>query len=67
MVWGTCHIIFFARMMSRLDFWTHAGRFFLVWAAPKNSTSKFFSLPALQNSETCERGQLIQGMQNTAR
>jgi hypothetical protein len=67
MVWGTCHTIFFTLTMSHLDFLSRVGRFFFqAWAASNNSTSKFFSLPMLQNGWTCER-EIIQGVQNTAR
>jgi hypothetical protein len=45
---------------------SHAGKFFQAWAASNNSISKFFSLPMLQTSWTCKRGQLTQGTQNTA-
>jgi len=45
--------------MSHLDFLSHTDRFFQSWVASNNSTSKFCSLPMLQNCRTCERGRLI--------
>jgi hypothetical protein len=45
--------------MSHLDFLSHTDRFLQSWVASNNSTSKFCSLPMLQNWGTCERGQLI--------
>jgi hypothetical protein len=45
------------------EFLEPAGKVFQAWEASNISTSKFFSLPMLQNWRTRERGQLILGAQ----
>jgi hypothetical protein len=44
-----------------------AGKVFQAWPATNICTSKFFSLPMLQNWRTRERGQLILGAQTMTR